>query len=198
MEPFNHGDRPPDAEENPGSWYCQRLGGQARPKGTFQIHSRKTRITRAWALRHPQQSNPDSPHPTPCIYRSISLFTSTRSIMLFNYILSCPLATLVYLCKLLWFKCYPQNATTLLPLSFSPGTLKATVISALILSPIHLFRSTRMHNLYQFPTLSRALSISFQNLSLSSSSSLGPYPTITQTLIQRIIELTHPKSTTAL
>ena len=26
-KPFNQGDRPPDAEENPGSWYRQRLGG---------------------------------------------------------------------------------------------------------------------------------------------------------------------------
>ena len=31
VEPFNQGDRPPDAEENPGSPYNQRLGGQTRP-----------------------------------------------------------------------------------------------------------------------------------------------------------------------
>ena len=28
---WNQGDKLPDAEENPGSWYHQRLGGQARP-----------------------------------------------------------------------------------------------------------------------------------------------------------------------
>ena len=31
MEPFNQGDRPPDAEENRRSRYGQRLGGKARP-----------------------------------------------------------------------------------------------------------------------------------------------------------------------
>ena len=31
VEPFNQGDRPPDAE-NPWSQYRQRLGGQARPR----------------------------------------------------------------------------------------------------------------------------------------------------------------------
>ena len=29
VEPFKQGDRPPDVEENPRSWYRQRLGGQA-------------------------------------------------------------------------------------------------------------------------------------------------------------------------
>ena len=32
MEPFKQGDRPPNAKENPGSPYRQRLGGQARPR----------------------------------------------------------------------------------------------------------------------------------------------------------------------
>ena len=35
-EPKNQGDRPHDAEENPGSRYRQRLGAQARPRA----HSR--------------------------------------------------------------------------------------------------------------------------------------------------------------
>ena len=35
------GDRTPDVEENPGSQYHQRLGGQVR----LQIQSHKTRIT---------------------------------------------------------------------------------------------------------------------------------------------------------
>ena len=30
VEPLNQGDRAPDVEENPGSWCCQRLGGQVR------------------------------------------------------------------------------------------------------------------------------------------------------------------------
>ena len=40
-------DRPPDAEENPGSRYHQKLGGQ-ETAGGFQIHSRKTKIARPW------------------------------------------------------------------------------------------------------------------------------------------------------
>ena len=88
---------------------------------------------------------------------------------------------------------------TLLPLSFSPGTPKAPVMPALGLSLIHPFRSPRMHNQYPFPTLSRVLPMSFQNVFLSSPSpSLGLYPTTTQTLtlenlnlLQRILELTH-------
>ena len=36
VEPFNQGDRLPDAEENLGSQYHQRLGGQVR----LQAHSR--------------------------------------------------------------------------------------------------------------------------------------------------------------
>ena len=106
--------------------------------------------------------------------------------------------------------CYPYTVSFLLrtPLLLyyyhSPGTPKAPVIPDLILSPIHLFRSPRMHSLYPFPTLSRSLSMSFQNLSLSSPSpSLRPYNyTIFSPwkleLIQRILKLTHSKSTTAL
>ena len=80
--------------------------------------------------------------------------------------------------------CYPhthsplfaQNSTTFLPLSFSSETQKAPIMPALFLSPIHPFRSLRMPNLYPFPTLSRVLSMSFQNLFLSSPSpSLGSY-----------------------
>ena len=51
-----------------------------------------------------------------------------------------------------------HNSTTLLPLSFSPGTQKASVIPVLILSPIHSFRSPRIHTLHPFPTLSRICS----------------------------------------
>ena len=99
-----------------------------------------------------------------------------------------------------------QKSTTLLPFLFSPGTPKATVIPALTVSPIHLFRSSSTLNLYQFPTLSTVLSKSFQNLSLFSPiPSLGLYPTTTQTLtlqnlslIHRILEVTHPKSITSL
>ena len=99
-----------------------------------------------------------------------------------------------------------QNFITLLPLSFSPGTPKAPLMPSLVLSSIHPFRSHRMHNLYPFTTLSKILSMLFQNLSLSSPSpSLGPYLATTQTLtlenlnlIQRILELTYPKSITPL
>ena len=126
--------------------------------------------------------------PISCTYRSISLCI----IMLFISAPSWPLATLVYLCKLLCLKYMlpthsllsVQNFTTLLPLSFSPGTSKTPVMPALVLSPIYPFISPRMNNLYPFPTLSRILSMSFQKLSLSSPSpSLGPNPTTTQTII---------------
>ena len=88
----------------------------------------------------------------------------------------------------------------------SPGTPKNTSYTDSTLFSIHLLRSCKTHNLYQFPTLSIVLSMSFQNLSLSSSfPSLGLYPTITQkltlenlNLIHRILELTHLKSITAL
>ena len=36
VEPLNQGNRPPDVEDNQGSWYRQRLGGQPRPSA----HSR--------------------------------------------------------------------------------------------------------------------------------------------------------------
>ena len=95
-----------------------------------------------------------------------------------------------------------QNSTTLLPLSFSPGTLKVPVMPALI----NPFRSTIMQNLYPFLMPSRVLSILFQDLSFSSPSpSLELYPTMTQTLIlenlnliQRILELTYLNFITAL
>ena len=61
MEPFKW-DRPPDAEENPGSRYRQRLGGQARPR----VHSRyihvKQELTRAQA-REPPTIKPRLPPP---------------------------------------------------------------------------------------------------------------------------------------
>ena len=83
------------------------------------------------------------------MYRSISLFTSPRSIMLFISIPSWPFATLVYLCKLLLLKymlpthspLYSQNSTILVPLLFSPGTPKTPVMPTLVLPPIHPFRS---------------------------------------------------------
>ena len=99
-----------------------------------------------------------------------------------------------------------QNFNTLLLSAFSPQTPKAPVMQGLALSPIHPFIYPRMHSLYPFPTLSRILSMLFQNLSLSLlSPSLRPYPTTTQTLtfenlnlIHRILELTHQTSITAL
>ena len=48
----------------------------------------------------------------------------------------------------------PPNSTTLQPLSSLPGTPKALVMPSFVLSPIHLFRSSRMRNLYLFPMLS--------------------------------------------
>ena len=59
---WNHGNRPPEVEENPGSMYCQMLRRQARPLA----HSRYIRgkqeenNTRAAPLT-PQEVNPDSP-----------------------------------------------------------------------------------------------------------------------------------------
>ena len=35
VEIWNQGDRPPVAEENPGSRYLQRLGGQVRPRAHY-------------------------------------------------------------------------------------------------------------------------------------------------------------------
>ena len=79
---------------------------------------------------------------------------------------------IVYLCKLLCLKCvthtqspFCKNSTTLLPLPFSPGTPKELIMPALVLSPIRLFKSPRMHNLYLFSTLSRVLSSSPNQLS---------------------------------
>ena len=139
--------------------------------------------------------------------------TNARSIMLFISPPSQQLATLVYLCKPLFLKYVlpihislsAQNSTTSLPLLFSPGTPKAPVLPSLTSSPIHPFTFPKIHNLYPF-LLYPTLSISFQNTFLSSPSpSERLYPTTTQTLtlenlnlIQRILELTHPKSITAL
>ena len=41
-----------------------------------------------------------------------------------------------------------QNSNTLLPLLFSSGTPKAPITLSFVLSPIHPFRSPRMHSLY--------------------------------------------------
>ena len=39
LELFKQGDRAHDVKENPGSWYCQGLGGQARPRAHLRnIH----------------------------------------------------------------------------------------------------------------------------------------------------------------
>ena len=59
---WNQGDRPDDAGKNPGSRIVK--GCKSETAGDFQIHSRKTRLTRA---RAPElhQRNPDSP---PYIY----------------------------------------------------------------------------------------------------------------------------------
>ena len=40
VEPWKQGVRPPDVKENPGSQYCQRLGGQPRP----QVHFRYIQV----------------------------------------------------------------------------------------------------------------------------------------------------------
>ena len=120
----------------------------------------------------------------------------------------------MYLCTLLCLKYVllpqsplsSQNCNTLLPLSFSPGTPKAPVMPSLVLSAIHPFRSPRMHNLYPFPTLSRVLSMSFQNLffTISFIGVIHHHHTNqiltlkTLNLIHGILELTHPKFITAL
>ena len=50
---WKQGDRPPDAEENPGSWYRQKLGGQARPRA----YSRYIHVKEEYHKRGP----PDPP-----------------------------------------------------------------------------------------------------------------------------------------
>ena len=49
-----------------------------------------------------------------------------------------------------------QNFTTLLPLSFSNGTPKASVMLALTISLFHPFRSPRINNLYPLLNLSKS------------------------------------------
>ena len=118
-------------------------------------------------------------------YCSTSLFTSTSSIMLFIPITSYPLATLVYLCKLKMgvththsYFCAKLHSSTIIILSWNSNSTSYAGFRP----PIHSFRSPRIYNPYPLPTLSRFLPMSFKNLSLSSSPSLGPYPTTTQTL----------------
>ena len=105
---------------------------------------------------------------------------------------------------------YPPFSTELHHSSFIiffTWNFKIPAIPALTLSPIRLFRFSRMHNLFfPFPNLFTILSNSFQNHSLSSPfHSLGPYPTIPQTLtlenlnlIRRILELKQPMSVIAI
>ena len=118
----------------------------------------------------------------------------------FNSTLSWSLATLVYLCKLLYSKYVLPKHSPLSPqmtelhhssiIILFCNSKEKKVISALPPFPIHLFRSHSNHNIYPFPTLSTILSKSFQNLSLSSPfPSLGPYTT--QTLILEILNLIH-------
>ena len=63
METWNQGDRPPDAEENPGTRYLQRLEGIARPR----VHSRyihgKQDNTSAGPLTPPKKTEPRLPPP---------------------------------------------------------------------------------------------------------------------------------------
>ena len=60
-ETIEPGNRPPDAEENPGSLSLK--GGRiSKTTGTFQIHSHKTRLTSVGTLTF-QQLNPDSLYP---------------------------------------------------------------------------------------------------------------------------------------
>ena len=74
------------------------------------------------------------------------------------------------------------------------------------LSPTYPFNSPSTHNLYPLPILFTTLSKSFQNLTrFSFSPSVGPYTTTARNvtlgnlnLTHRILELTYPKSITAL
>ena len=58
VEPWNQGYRPPDVEENPRSLYISsKVGRTGETAGTFQMHLRKTRMTRA---RAPLTSPPNN------------------------------------------------------------------------------------------------------------------------------------------
>ena len=128
---------------------------------------------------------------------SITFFTSTRSIMLFTSTPSKHLATLVNSSAQVKlshiqppFSTEMNHASSIIIFSWNS---KNTNYAALTRSP------TYHSDLYPLPTLSTTLSRSFQNLSFSSQSpSVGPQPTTTHTLTHMILELTHPKSITAL
>ena len=99
---------------------------------------------------------------TSCTKCTISFFTKTKSIIFFTSTSSWPLATLVYLGKLLYLKYVPytqppfntelHHASPMFVISWNS---KAPVILVLTLSPIPPFWSPSMYNLYSFPTLSR-------------------------------------------
>ena len=63
----------------------------------------------------------------------------------------------------------PHVSSPLLPLSFSLGMSNRPIILPRDI-PLHPFRSSITPNLYPLPTLSKRISKSFQNLTLSSSS----------------------------
>ena len=149
------------------------------------------------------------PHPisftalTICTKHSISFFNSTRPIMVFTFLGLCHPCVLMQI--LMFEVCYPhiasfQHRTTPL-FSHFHSLLELQKHQLYRLSPYlqSIHSGLPAPNLYPFPSLSIVLSESFQNVSLSSSiPSLRPYPITTQTLIHRILELTHPKSITAL
>ena len=108
---------------------------------------------------------------TTCTYHSISLYLHYIQHALYLHTVLTPCHSCVLMHTSVLKICYPHSVPFLCKtppffyhLSFSHGTPKASVIPALVLSPIHPFRSPWMHNLYPFPTLSRVLSMLFQNL----------------------------------
>ena len=66
---WNQGDRQPNAEENPKSQYCQRLGGQERPL-LHWCKTRRTWVQAPWPLNYWTQTPS-----TPCIFYSFPVFT---------------------------------------------------------------------------------------------------------------------------
>ena len=128
--------------------------------------------------------------------------------MLITYTLFWPLATLVYLGKLLCLKYVLPTHNTLSAKKFIifPETPNLPVIPVFILSPTHPFRSLSSHNLYLMlshlqPCLSRSRSFPFLNITFQWGHTPPPPHTLTfenMNLTHRTLELIHPKSITAL
>ena len=126
--------------------------------------------------------------------------------MLFTSTPSCPLAILVYLCKLLSSNYVlpthsplsAQNSTTLLPLSFSPVTPKAHHAGSSPF-PIHSFRSPRMHNVLSIIySIQKPVHIVPETVPFFISQHTQPLTLENFNLIRGVLELTNPKSITAL